>query len=84
MMQVLQMLMQNKMQQIPQQLMTQLEQQLKRTNPQAYKEFREARQNNVNPQEYLNKITNNFNPQQKQQWDNMMGQFGKQGNNDDR
>jgi len=46
--------------------------QLKRTNPQAYKEFQQARKDNVNPQEYLNKITSNFNEQQQKQWQNMM------------
>ena len=75
MMQMLQMLMENKIQQIPQQTMLQLEQQLKRVNPQAYQEFQQAKKNNENPQEYLNKITNGFNPQQKQQWQNMMGQY---------
>ena len=46
--------------------------QLKRVNPQAYKEFQQARKNNDDPQEYLNKITNNFNEEQKQQWQTMM------------
>ena len=36
-----------------------------------FKEYQEARQNNVDPNEYLNKITNNFTPQMKQQWDSM-------------
>lgn len=58
--------------------MTQLEQQLKRTNPQAFKEFQQAKQNNENPQEFLNKITSGFNPQQKQQWENMISQFNTQ------
>ncbi len=48
------------------------------TNPQMYKEFQEARQNNVNPQEYLNKITNNFSPNQKQEWDMFMNNFNNQ------
>ena len=43
------------------------------TNPQAFKEFQEAKQNNVNPQEYLNKITSGFNQEQKQQWETMIG-----------
>ncbi len=67
--------MENKLQQIPQQTMNQLEQQLKRVNPQAYQEFQQAKKNNENPQEYLNKITNGFNPEQQQQWNNMMGMF---------
>ena len=46
--------------------------QLKRVNPQAYKEFQQARKNNDDPQEYLNKITNNFSEEQKQQWQTMM------------
>lgn len=67
--------MQNKIQQIPQQMMNQLEQQLKRVNPQAFQEFQKARENNENPNEYLNKVVNGFTPQQKQQWESMMGQF---------
>lgn len=46
------------------------------TNPQVYKEFQEARKNNVNPQEYLNKITNGYNNEQKQEWNNIMNQIG--------
>ena len=42
------------------------------TNPQIYKEFQEAKNSNMNPQEYLNKITNNFNDAQKQQWNTLM------------
>ena len=41
-------------------------------SPQAFKDYQEAKQNNVNPNEYLNKITSGFNPQMKQQWDSMM------------
>ena len=55
--------------------------QLKRVNPQAFQEFQQARKNNDNPQEYLNKITNGFNPQQKQQWDNLMSMINKNGVN---
>lgn len=58
-------------------MMSQLENQLKRVNPQAYKEFQEARKNNEDPEEYLNKITGNFNPQQKEQWNSIMGQFNQ-------
>ena len=58
--------------------MKQLEQQLKRTNPQAFRAYQQAKQNNENPQEYLNKITNGFNQNQKQQWDSMMNQFNTQ------
>ena len=69
------MLIKNKFQQIPQQMMNQLENQLKRTNPQAYQEFQKARQNNDNPNEYLNKVVNGFNPQQQKQWQQIIGQF---------
>ena len=69
---LLQMLLSNKMQQIPQNLMSQLENQLKRKNPQAFKEYQQARKDNVDPNEYLNKIVNGFNPQQKKDWDNLM------------
>ena len=55
--------------------------QLKRVNPQVFQEFQQARKNNDNPQEYLNKITNGFNPQQKQQWDNLMSMINNNGVN---
>ncbi len=74
MMQIFQMMIQNKMQQIPQQMMGQLEQQLKRANPQAFKKYQEAKKNN-NPNDLLNETINGFNPNQKQQWDSMMGMF---------
>ena len=76
MMQMLQMLMQNKMQQIPQQLISQMEKNLKATNPQAYQRYQEARKNN-NPQDLLNETVNNFNPQQRQEWDNIMNMFNQ-------
>ena len=79
--QMLQMLMQNKLQQIPQQTMTQMENQLKRLNPQAYNEYQQARKNNDDPNEYLNRVVDGFNPQQKQQWNSMMGMFNQQPNN---
>ena len=72
MMQMLQMLLQNKIQQIPQNMMRQMEQQLKRQNPQAFKKYQEARKNN-NPQDLLNETVNGFNPEQRQQWNNFMG-----------
>ena len=72
MMNILQMLMNQKLRQIPIGMTKQLENQLKRINPQAFKDYQEAKQNNVDPNEYLNKITSRFNPQMKQQWDSMM------------
>ena len=72
---LLQMIFQQKMKQIPQGMTKQLENQLKRVNPQAFNEYQQARKNNVNPNEYLNKIVNGFSPEQRQEWDNMMGQF---------
>jgi hypothetical protein len=69
-----QMMIQNKMQQIPQQMMGQLEQQLKRANPQMFKRYQDAKNSN-NPNDLLNETINKFNPQQRQQWDNMMGMF---------
>ena len=77
----MQMLLQQKFQQIPQGMMNQLEQQLKRVNPQAYQDYRQARKNNDDPQEYLNRVVDGFNPQQKQQWQQMMGGFQPQNNN---
>lgn len=79
--QMIQMLMQNKLQQIPQQMMNQMEMQLKRANPQAYQEFQQARKNNADPNQFLNKVTSRFSPKQQQQWNNMMGQFNQQQNN---
>ena len=75
MMQMLQMLIQNKMQQIPQGMIKQLEQNLKAQNPQAFQKYQEARKNN-NPEELLNETVNNFSPEQKQQWNNIMNQLG--------
>ena len=72
---LIQMLLNQKLQQIPQNLVSQLENQLKRANPQAYQEFQKAKQNKEDPNEYLNKIVGGFTPEQKQQWDSMMGQF---------
>ena len=74
MMQMLQMLLQNKMQQIPQGMMKQMEQQLKRANPQAFQKYQEARKNN-NPNDLLNETVNNFSPEQKQQWGQIMNMF---------
>ena len=75
---LLQMIFQQKLQQIPQGMMNQLEQQLKARNPQAYQEFQQARKNKENPNEYLNKVVGGFSPEQKEQWNNMMGQFTNQ------
>ena len=69
---VIQMLFNQKLQQIPKQTMNQLEQQLKARNPQAYQEFQQARKNNSNPNEYLNKVVNGFTPEKQQQWNSMM------------
>lgn len=69
---LIQMLLNQKLQQIPQGMMNQLEQQLKRVNPQAFQEYQKERQNNTDPNEYLNRITGGFNDQQKQQWNNIM------------
>ena len=71
------MMLQQKMQQIPQNTMKQLENQLKRTNPQAYQEFKKKKKNNDDPNEYLNRVVNGFNPEQKQQWNSIMGQFNQ-------
>lgn len=45
---------------------------MKRVNPQAYQEFQQARKNNDNPNEYLNKVVGGFSPEKQQQWNNMM------------
>ena len=72
MMNVLQMLMQQKIQQIPNGMMKNMEQQLKRVNPTAYKEYQEARKSNKDPNEFLNEIVNRFTPEQKQSWETLM------------
>ena len=38
----------------------------------------QARKNNANPQEYLNKIMGGFSPEQQQQWNNIMNSFNNQ------
>lgn len=45
------------------------------SNPQVYQEFQQARKNNDDPNEYLNKIVNGFEQGKKQQWNNIMSQF---------
>ena len=77
MVQMFQMMIKNKMQQIPQQMMGQLEQQLKRVSPQAFQKYQQAKKNN-NPNDLLNETVNGFNPNQRQQWDSMMGMFNQQ------
>jgi hypothetical protein len=57
--------------------MGQLEQQLKRANPQAFQKYQEAKKNN-NPNDLLNETINGFNPNQRQQWEQMMGNFNQQ------
>ena len=41
-------------------------------NPQAYQEYQKAKNDGVDPNEYLNQITNGFSPEQKEQWENMI------------
>jgi hypothetical protein len=53
-----------------------MEKNLKATNPQAFQRYQEARKNN-NPQDLLNETVNGFNPQQRQQWEQMMGMFNQ-------
>ena len=66
--------MQNKLQQIPQGMISQLEKNLKARNPMAFQKYQEARKNN-NPQDLLNETVNNFSPQQRQQWEQLMNNF---------
>ena len=74
---LIQMLFSQKMQSIPQGMMKQMEQQLKARNPQAFQKYQQARKENKDPNEFLNEIVSNFNPEQKQQWQQMMGMFNK-------
>lgn len=41
-------------------------------NPQAFKEYQQARKDNRDPNEYLNEIINGYTPEQKKEWDEMM------------
>ena len=72
---IIEMMMQQKLQQIPNGMMKQMEQQLKRINPQAYKTYQQARKENKDPNEFLNETVNGFEPRKKQEWNNMMAQF---------
>ena len=40
----------------------------------AFQKYQEARKNN-NPQDLLNETVNNFSPQQRQQWEQLMNNF---------
>lgn len=72
---LIQMLLSQKIKQIPQNLMSQMQMQLKRVNPQAYQEYLKARQDKVSGEEYLNQITSKFTPEQKREWEGIVGQF---------
>ena len=37
-----------------------------------YQEYQQARKDNVDPNEYLNKVVNGFNQQQRQTWETMI------------
>ena len=69
---MLEMMMQMKMKQMPQAMIKQLEQQVKRINPQAFKEYQQARNQNKDPNEYLNNTINSFDADKRQQWEQMM------------
>ena len=75
--QLMQMILQQRLQQIPQGMMTQMEQQLKRTNPQMYQRYQKARQNNEDPNTLLDEIVGGFDTQKRQQWDGLMQQFNQ-------
>lgn len=42
-----------------------------------FQEYQNLRKNNGDPNEFLNKVVNGFDPQKRQQWDNMMGMFNQ-------
>ena len=69
---ILEMIMKQKM---PQMMMGQLEQQLKARNPRAFQSYQQARKNNENPNEFLNKTINSFDSQKKQMWEQMMNNY---------
>ena len=75
--QLMQMILQQRLQQIPQGMMTQMEQQLKRTNPQMYQRYQKAKQNNEDPNTLLDEIVGGFDTQKRQQWDGLMQQFNQ-------
>lgn len=45
-------------------------------SPQAFQMYEQARKDNNNPQELLNKLTNNYTPEQKKNFTNMLHNFG--------
>ena len=49
------------------------------SNPQVFQEYQKARKNNEDPNEYLNKVIDGFSPEQKQEWQSLMGQFNQKG-----
>lgn len=50
--------------------------QLKMKNPQAFQQLEEIRKNNGNPQELLKQATNNYSPEQMQQFIKFANGFG--------
>lgn len=45
-------------------------------NPQAFQMYQKIRENNQNPQEILKQVTGNYNPQQMQNFQKFVNQFG--------
>ena len=44
-------------------------------NPQAYQEYQKAKNDGVDPNEYLNQITNGFSPERKDQWEQLINEI---------
>ena len=55
--------------------------QVKRTNPQGFKRYQEAKNNNENPNDLLNETISSFDPEKRQQWNNMMNMINQNGIN---
>lgn len=45
-------------------------------NPQAFNQLEELRKNNGNPKEFLNQLTSNYTPEQRQQFMQFANGFG--------
>lgn len=61
---------------MPNQLLNMMMNQLKARNPQAFSQLEQLKKNNGNPQEFLNQLTSNYTPEQRQQFMKYANNFG--------
>lgn len=59
-----------------QMLMAQLQTQVKAKNPQAFQRLQELIKSKNNPQEFLNELTSNYTPEQKQEFIKFANGYG--------